>query len=176
MAEILPSDHVRVRNLSKVDFSSAYDSRPYTIPAGGDAIIPREAAAKDFGDWDKRNGRKNLRTKEYERLRGLYGALDGMPEADKRWEKNRPNVEIYETDGTRIVGVLDDPQGASLSAVGGEDIESQGSIDALRRQLARLEAKLEGRVEDEDVEVPEDTPEPRPRRKREAPIEAAREA
>src|SRR5688500_14993889 len=124
------ADIVRVVNKKDKPHKGALDGKPYEIPANGEAIIDREAAAKDFGNWEARNlgprPRDRHRDKEWARVLGLYGLhrgaripvrtehggpdLDehGVPKevlADLVAHEYLPAVEIYEMDGTRCTTV-----------------------------------------------------------------------
>lgn len=167
-------DHVRVKNLAEDNLVLRYNSQEYVVPAEGDALVPAECAAIWFGDWNKRNtDRKPDRNKEVTRLRGLYGAHAGFEGADTRWEERQPKVELYTADGQRLIGVLDDPSGDTLPAVGGE--YNAKLIDDMRTRMQEMEARMQemtGGLED----IPEDTPDKPPARKKRKPqVEPARE-
>lgn len=166
-------DHVRVHNEGEEDILVRYNSQPYLIPAKGDAIIPREAACKDFGDWTTRG---KDRTKEHARLRGLYGALDGIAGDNERYESNRPKVRITEVSGEAVVSVMDDPKGENLpSDISRPQEIPEGYIEQI------VEREIQRRLgQDESpqaaVAVPDDLPETAPRRTRKnAPISLPRE-
>lgn len=165
-------DHVRVHNDGDSDILVQFNSQPFLIPAGQAGLLPREAACKDFGNWDARG---DDREREYRRLRGLYGALDGMAGDTERFNSNRPKVRIFETDGEQVVTVMEDPIGKGLPVVGQPLDETQAIIAEMRREIDELK---NGREPESHaaLAVPDDTPETAPRRVRKtAPITLPRE-
>lgn len=166
-------DHVRVHNDGDDDLIIRYNSQPYLIPAKGDAIIPREAACKDFGDWTARG---KDREREYRRLKGLYGALEGIPGDTERFDANRPRVRIMEVSGDPVVSVMDDPKGSNLPSDISQPQEiPEGYIESI------VEREIQRRLGQEEqphaaTAVPDDLPETAPRRTRKAaPISLPRE-
>lgn len=170
-------DHVRVHSDMDSDFHLQFNSRPYIIPAGSDAILPREAACIWFGDWTRRG---DDRRKEYERIRGRYGTLEGFEGAQERWEKNRPNVRILEIDGSEVSSIINDPDGETLSIIGSSEATKEATIEAMQAQIQTMAAQLQGLQNGEvgpGSEVGEDSPTSAPRRTKRAPVVVpAREA
>ena len=179
------ADIVRVKNVGSADFHGAYDNRPFVIAPGSEAIIDREAACIWFGDWNARNlgpeQRHQFRRMEVERLKGLYGAHYDDPRddprisapmyAEEKWAANAPHVEIYETDGTKVTTVIEDPTGSTLP------IENAPAADVaaaatMQKEIERLQSavsELQGR----DVKAPTDSPERGTRRRGPVAVEAA---
>lgn len=159
-------DHVRVHNDGDVDLLVQFNSQPFLIPAGGAGLLPREAACKDFGNWDTRG---EDRDREYRRLRGIYGTLEGQPGDEERWKANRPKVRIFETTGEQVVTVIEDPQGKDLPVVGQALDETQSLIAEMRAEIDELKAARYPQVEAATGSIPEDTPANAPKRLRKAP-------
>jgi len=82
------ADIVVVKNVGPDDFKGAFNSKPFVIPAGGDAFLDREAAFIYFGDWNARNlgtdQKMQFRLMEVNRLKGMYGAHYDDPRDDPR--------------------------------------------------------------------------------------------
>lgn len=170
-----PFGNVRVKNIGNDAFRGMYDGRAFTIPPGGEAIIPTEAAVIHFGDGPFfRKDPLSARDREWEvqRIRGRYGCMPGFEGADQRWEQIRPHVEIYELDGTKWITVMDDPDGALLpEQTGAATLEQQMSY--LQEQLARLQEQVDRRTgapgQATVAQIPEDTPDRKPKRGRGRP-------
>lgn len=187
MASPLDNQLVRVRNNGDQPLAGAYGGNPYLIRPGEESFMEVECAKKDFGDWDTRNlspteEKLRFRTREYARVRGLYGVTpgakipvrkdDGSPElnengvpqevlADLVWKDRVPKVEVLKMDGTRIVTVLEDPEGKDLPA---GDTPSEDKDLALAQMKAEIE-KLQNSVASmqSQVSIPTDDPDTAPR-------------
>ena len=184
----MPVDIVRVHNLGDTTLDGAYGGVGYMIRPGESAMLETEAAKKDFGDWDARNASKTeekyrFRYREYLRVRGLYGVTPGarIPERDKNgrpvlnehgipkevladvvWQDRIPKVAIELMDGTKVVTVLDDPEGTDLPAGEGEGMETDLVIAQMRADIEKLTSALE-KVQATPVDIPVDLPETAPR-------------
>lgn len=184
------TDIVRVVNKGTEDHVGTFDGKPYRIPAGGEALLDKEAAIKDFGNWDARNlgSEPRLRKREHEvqRLRGLRGVVagskipvmvggkgkykdDGYPEevlADQVWRERMPNVEIYLMDGTKVTTVLEDPEGTTLPLEDAPQEDLARTINAMKAEMEKMQRAFESTLEKQaQVEVPVDLPENAPRPK-----------
>lgn len=170
-------DVVVVKNLSDKPFRGKYNSRPFVIPANGDALLETEAAVIWFGNWQARNvgnlPANQFRAQEYERLRGLYGShyddrpqdegwvIDKALKADEKWEQNRPRVEIYEQDDhgntKRVVGVLEDPEGTELPLEETPSVDLAGVVAEQQRQIDQMQAALDS-LKSQTSGAPVDSP------------------
>lgn len=183
------ADIVRVTNLGSEDFKGAFNSQPFTIPAGGDAIIDREAAIIWFGDWTVRNlgteQKHQFRRMEVERLKGLYGSHYDDPRDDPRipaplyaqekWAQNKPFVKIEETDGTKVITILEDESGSTLPIADAPAHDVAAAVAAMQDQIIKLQdavAEAQGAA----VKAPTDSPERGQRKRGPVAVDAMREA
>lgn len=178
MAEV-----IIVRNTGTSDLDVRFNSRSTIIKPDESGIVETDAAKLWFGDWDARNmgreERHQFRTHELARLRGIYGAHfdddfrtehPSIPEpllADQKWERNRPHVELFEQDGTRIISVLDDPEGKTLPLEEASHDVLARTVEDMQAQLAQMQEQLAKAQEAQDtLSVPTDSPDTSPQRKR----------
>lgn len=174
-------DVVIARNKSKEPFKGKYNSVPFVIPAEGEALLDREAAVIWFGDWTTRNigseDRLQFRTQEWNRLRGMYGAgfddpledrrIEEPLQADQKWERNKPKIELFDSDGTPIVGVIDDPAGATLPLEGAPAGDITAAMAEMQRQMDVLQSQVLAAKEAQSVStIQEDDPTTATRRRR----------
>lgn len=185
------ADIVQVENRADQDFKGAYNSKVFIVPAGKKTIIDREAAVIWFGDWNTRNigsdPRTQYRHRELERLKGIYGAHFDDPREDPRipeplraeekWEANKPNIALFDTDGSRIVSIIEDPEGAQLPLEDAPAEDLAAAMATLQAQMAEMQSKLIAAQEAQSTnQIPEDTPESAPRRRRgPVTVDASRE-
>lgn len=175
------ADIVRVKNRAGVPFEGRYNNQPFTIPARGDSIIDREAAIIWFGDWEARDigrdPRMHFRSQEVARLKGLYGAHFDDPRedprfenpltADEKWERNKPQIDLFEADGTPIISVIADPTGKGLPIEGAPAEDLAAVMADMQRQMTELQSKLIAAQEAASTsDIPEDSPNDAPRRRR----------
>lgn len=157
-ADIDFSDSVRVHNTGSVDVVGGFNNRRFRIPPGGSAIVPREAAYVNFGDWTRRDNNPWFpRNVELERIQGRFGI-------GREGGGQLPDIEITEMDGTRVTLLWEDPEGTKLPEESGrQSIEQQ--MEAMREEMARLRTRLG----EDDPEIPEDSPEVARRSRARAP-------
>jgi hypothetical protein len=162
---------VRLHNVGSQDFRGKYDGVRYVIQAGGQAIVPVEAMQHWLGRPHAIDrGRWRERTDEFNRLKQLYGSafvdpeVDGPIDEEAKWARNKPFLEAYDLDGTRIITVVDDPKGEHLNPADVTQAEQRVVLDqmeALKRQLSQLQseyaAQQAGQMTDLD-DVPIDEP------------------
>lgn len=156
---------VRIRNTDEEEpFIGKYDGEYITIPAGGEKIVKYDVMVVWMGnpaveDTDRYAERRevynNICAKWH--ARGLTGNDPSL----------LPSLEAYTEDGERIVTVMDDPEGISLTP----SSESEGDIGKLQRQIDRLTARLNEKVSGL-VDAPEDAPENDSRSRPEGEISA----
>lgn len=183
-------DIVKVRNLGETDHVSAYNGERFVIRAGGELTIEREAAVKDFGNWEARNfsqtdARLRHREREFRRVRGLYGVhegakipvrgpdggpvlnKDGIPEetlADTVYRERLPKVEIYLMDGTKVTSVIEDPEGKDLPLDDAPAGDQVNAIASLQAQIKQMEGALSSLLDKQtQIEIPTDSPQPKPK-------------
>jgi len=180
-------DIVRIVNKGSAAFYIQWDSKVYTLEPEKDAFVPFEAACLWFGDPRStgtiRSTRDNKglvgfvpdREAEVRRLRVKFGNLGG----DERFVQNAPNIEVYDIQGTRIVTVLDDPEGkvVNVSMPTVQDRETErAAVQTMQLQLAQekrvtdllltrlglsrkdLEDAASGEVDDDDEPFGDGTP------------------
>ncbi|GIV04102.1 MAG: hypothetical protein KatS3mg015_2932 [Fimbriimonadales bacterium] len=126
---------VIIKNVGSVDFVGKHASIKYTIPAGGQRIVPWEAMCLWMGNpeaVDKENS--PARTDEYRRLRFKYGIYHNMHLAAERF----PKLEAYDLDDNRLITVIDDPEGAHLTP----EVNTRAENEILRERLARMEREM----------------------------------
>lgn len=164
----------RVRNLGSKPLLGAYDSQPYRIDPGETAIIDVECAKKDFGDWECRNfgEGKNHRLDEYHRIRGLMGVMEGARVPSGEYDEDGrpvevpsgvlvetrlPKVEIHLADGTKVVSVLEDPEGRSLPVA--SELDQTRAIESMQEEIKKLSDALDSvKNQQNHVEIPKDAP------------------
>lgn len=139
-----PMSMVKIRNVGDTDFVKDYHIDMITIPAHGESFVMWEVMVYWLGNpaLTDESIRSKQRTREYERLRVLYGAYEN----DLLWEANRPRLEVRTLDDQRIHTVVDDPEGkyvmpAQQTVAGAASYEAQ--IAALQRQLGALQTLVE---------------------------------
>lgn len=185
-------DLVRVRNLGDRPINGAYGGTGYLIPVGGETLMERECAIKDYGDFDARNlsmteEKLRFRDREFRRIRGIYGVspgaripvvdsggrptLDekGVPQetlADTVYMDRLPKVEIYLMDGTRVTTVIEDPEGETLPLEGASETDKDKALAEMKRQIEALTQSVvsmqEGKTQ-APVDSPQtDRPKPKP--------------
>lgn len=142
-----PGDFVRVVNQGADDLRLQWDSRHFTVPAGGESFVPFELAAKDFGDprssaniaaLRDENGAVSFvadRATEVRRLRVLYDNGFG----DETRIKNHPTVEVYDLEGNRIYTVLDDPDGERVTPAVQSSFDQADLMATVQRQQRLLD-------------------------------------
>lgn len=179
-------ESVRLVNPGPGAFKSRFEGRWYEIREGGDMICDERMMWQWMGRpfaRDKNDGgpEDRFRTEEFLRLKALYG-LDYaehedrsggkiIKSAEERWEEGKPRIEAYRLDGERIVTVLDDPDGDTMTAVDNvakhEATNADARIDELRAEIQQLQKLMaEGRMDLQPVgsldDVPDDGPPPVP--------------
>jgi hypothetical protein len=149
----------------------------WTIPPGGEVVMPWDVFVCFFGDPKARNlsPQRMDRRDAYNRIRFKYGALDD----NELWEQNRPRVECYRINGEQITPLCDDPDGvdvheATMSVSGMEAMQAQ--IASLQQQLAAMQTIQAGPItgspghqavpvpERDDIDPESEALEDRPRR------------
>lgn len=136
---------VKIRNVGTTDWVDGFDGTRYKIPAGAEVYLPVGAAITWLGDWHAHNdGRNNDRFAEHERLRMRYGAYEN----DGLWEQMKPKLEVYTTEGSRILTVVDDAADGTRPIIDlTENPGAGGAADRLvqlERELRILRAQVSG--------------------------------
>lgn len=172
------NEPVRIRNTSSTrTWSDGYDNITYSIPPGGETIAPFIAACIWFGhpeavdtDADHR-----YRTDEFKRLRVRYGVLDVITEhpdsghhigpadticcpisQEEQWQRNKPPVEVFSLDGSRIITVTDDPDGSEITPTVTTMAEADNlrtQLEAMQKQMAQLQTQLDRQVRGDAAEA-----------------------
>jgi hypothetical protein len=132
------------------------DRAAVILDPGQSRRVPIEWARTWFGDDRSLEGPNRLdtdgdgkvdlviapRAMEYERLKHLWGAATSMHMWDPAFsDYSRPEVEVHTLDGTRLIMVLDDPEGTSVNPATQTQAESGILLDriaALENQLAMM--------------------------------------
>lgn len=150
---------VRIRNTSPDEpFIGKYDGEYITIPTESEKIVKWDVMVVWMGDPTVENtDRHQERRDSFNRLCAKYHArmLTGNDPS------LLPPLEAYTEDGERIVTILDDPEGISITPAE----QDHGDIGKLQRQIDRLQARLEEQVAgliDAPSDAPEDGPRSRP--------------
>lgn len=138
-----PTSMVQVRNTDIKDFIKDYHIDTIRIPAGQSMIVMWDIMVYWLGNPSlvDENIRQRDRTREYQRVRVLYGAYDD----DRVWEANRPRLEVYALTGERIWTVAEDPEGihstpANQSLAYAATYEQQ--IAVMQQQIDALQAMM----------------------------------
>lgn len=179
------ADVCRVKNLGSQPLIGAYDSQPYRIDPEETGLLDVECAKKDFGDWTLRNWGegKNFRFDEFQRIRGLKGIMEGsmVPTGNRTkegtWEEvpsnlllddRMPKVEITLMDGSKVITVLEDPEGRTLPLENASQVDQAHAIESMQEQIAKLTDALDSmKNQQAHVEIPKDTPQSkRPQQKK----------
>lgn len=136
----MAGDVVRVLNHGDREFVGGYDQQRYVVPAGGQSIVPRDAAQHWTGRWhtfDREHHKE--RTVEYERLMVLYGIFaDETTSIEEKMETNIPKLEVTDLDGNKIVTVLEDPHNDFARPADTTQVEK----DLLEQQIAKMQREL----------------------------------
>lgn len=143
---------VRVRNPRKDPYKDQYANVKYTIPPGGEVIVPWQAAALWLGDprvVDDENRGLFARADELHRVltRMGSGGLDDrrLSEAD-RARADHPGIEVYDIDSNRIEMLVDDPEGENVvpaAFVRAEKDDLYAELDRVKALQAQLLAAIE---------------------------------
>ena len=182
------ADIVQVKILGTKPHRGKLNGQPYEIPADGRLhIMDREAAVKDFGNWEARNlssrPKDRWRDKEVARIRGLYGVHKGAQVPDRgpngeavldekgiprevfsdtvasEW---LPKVEIYDMEGNRYTTIFDDPSGESLPLAGAGQEDVTKVVSSQAEQLAAAQKQIdelrEMVMETRTIQAPKDDP------------------
>ena len=114
------------------------------IEPGAEVFVTEEVAWHFLGRWwaNNSNPRFRERVEEVRRLRVFYGAY----EDDVLWERMKPRISAYTSDGARIATVVDDPEG--LEQGGGQtrlgmEQSHEAQIEFLQRQILDLTARMD---------------------------------
>lgn len=132
-----------------------YDGEYITIPAaGGRKTVEYDVMVVWMGDPKVEN------TERYQERREVFNRICSLHHA-RGLTGNDPDLlpalEAYDEDGTRIITVMDDPDGVNLIPDAGE----QTDIGKLQRQIERLQRQVDEQVAglvDEPAAAPEHTP------------------
>lgn len=153
-----PNDVCRLKNVGTKEWKGTYNSQTYRAAPGGETIVPFIGVCNWFGHPDAVDGatpKEKYRTEEYLRLRTYYGVYDGIDgfTMEELWEQNVPKVEIHDLDGTRIITVVDNPEGTHLM----EATQTINEKFALEQQLAQLQRQMETMKAMLDVQMRRDS-------------------
>ncbi len=143
--------YVRIRNTDPDEpFIGKYDGEYITIPTESEKIVKWDVMVVWMGDPTVENtDRHQERRDAFNRLCAKYHArmLTGNDPS------LLPPLEAYTEDGERIVTIMDDPEGISITP----SAEDHGDIGKLQRQIDRLKARLEEQVAGL-IDAPSDAP------------------
>lgn len=172
---------VRVRNTGQKPYVGQYANIKYTIPVGGENVVPWEAATLWLGDPRRVNDERRgyfERDEELTRVlirMGSHGLDDRNLSDAERALVDRPLLEVYDIDNTRIPMLLDDPEGdnvvnATFVRAEKDDLfEELDKVKAYQAQLLQLiedqknlahSPGLEDALSDDPTRVPGPTPGP----------------
>ncbi len=164
-------ESVRLVNPGPNAFRNRFEGRWYEIPVGTEVVLDERMMWQWLGRpylVDKPDDK--ARTEEYLRLRALYGSdypeiRDGqvVKNAEQRWDELKPSLEAFKLDGTRLITVVDDPEGAQITPAEQATKAEQANIDStiaeMREQIAALQRlQGEGRVDIPDTLTLDDIP------------------
>lgn len=135
----------RLHNNGPKDFVGEYEFKKYLIAAGSDAWLPAGCVVCWLGHPNaptSRNGKPSEeRYTEVRRIRSIWGAYDD----DVVWEENKPTLEVFDNEGTKVFTPCDDPLGTYGVSEGfiipGPE-EAWAQVDKLEAQIAALRAQL----------------------------------
>lgn len=135
---------VRVVNRSDKPFVDYFDGRRYEVPAGGSRSVPIGATTAWLGSPSATGADRD---NEVNRLMIRYG----ISVRDTDWASSLPALEVYD-DSTdeRIYFPADDPSGAAGYPVIDAPTPVASNAD-LQRQIAHLQAQIEGRAVGDNV-------------------------
>jgi hypothetical protein len=133
---------IRLVNPTDQDYVDFNGDRRYRIPANGEIVVQAAPLHEWLGDPDLRDdGRNQWRRQEFLRLRARYGAYEN----DELWERNKPKIQAWTTDGQRLLTIVDDPTGVPALVDHGSD--TTGVADTIRNlqsQITQLQAAAAG--------------------------------
>lgn len=145
------SSAVEIRNTSNDPFKMAWNSVDYTVLANSSRNVPYYCMVSYFGDpraFDvPGDERRRHRTDEWARIRTRYGIYDNT--SDPSAMANLPRwMEVYNLAGTRIITVVDDWEGNSVSDLGvakSRQEHLEQSLSQLQEQMNRLLAERDNK-------------------------------
>lgn len=127
---------IRVLNVGSEPIRQRYLRHWWTIPPGGEVVMPWDVFVCFFGDPRAKNlsPQRMDRRDAYNRIRFKYGALDN----DDLWDQNRPRVECFRINGEQITPLCDDPDGVDVT----DATMSVAGYEAMQQQIAHLQQQL----------------------------------
>lgn len=167
---ITPEDIVKVVNNDPVPLDVMWNSKKFRLEPGRDQFIPAACAFNWFGDPRSTNIYQSIQTpegmvyfvpdrlSEVRRLRIKYGAGLGGDETTLEGIPVVPQVEVWTAGGDRVLTVLDDPAGDSVTPAlitTGSEAETRKLIASQQRQIDEL-MKLNGMTASDGEAATED--------------------
>lgn len=162
---------VRLRNPKQKVHKDQYANVKYSIPAGGEIVVPWNAATLWLGDpriLDDEARGHFARAEELNRVltRMGSGGLDGRGLSEpERAAADHPGIEVYDIDGNRIEMLLDDPEGENVtpaSFVRAEKDDLLTELDKVKAYQAQLLTLIEQQQNDKTSpgleSAPDDSP------------------
>jgi hypothetical protein len=133
---------VKIKNIGEVDFRQVFDTHEVVeIPSGEEIIVPWTYMVAFMGDPGLRN---------YDRWREREEAHETFL---IKYAGNLPLLEASTLDGTKIVTILDDPVGDSLTP----EVTDTTDVGLLQRQIDALQARISS-FEPTETTIVEDLP------------------
>lgn len=134
---------VVLKNPTDTDFRMRYLTVEYRIAAHDQLVVQWEVLCSFMGSPEvmnmgpRRMDRKNV----FDKLRVKYGAYYD----DALWEQNKPKLEAYRVSGERILTVVDDPDGLSVTTSNvtqQQQIATEAAMIEMQRQMAGMQALI----------------------------------
>lgn len=170
----LTDDFVRCVNKGSDNMIFTWGGKDYLVRGNSEAFVPFQAMATRFGHPQSGvavNGHLPSRDYELRRLEGQFGVSSFLSRSTGKtvlelMQERMPPVEFYQLDGTRIVTVMDDPEGSiNLESMDAGTPNDPATLQAMLFQMREkqkyleqaLEAQAHGGMASADS-VPEDEP------------------
>lgn len=136
------SQYARIRNVGTETWNDGQPGHPYSIPPGGEVMVPWDIMCVWLGDPNARDSAKEPeRANEISRLHIRYGVNSAVAGDDRPgWADAMPKLEAFDVDGTPLATVAAHPEGATAPAATPilSPAEASTRIAWLQEELAKL--------------------------------------
>lgn len=142
---------VTLVNEGEEEYSTRYDGNTYTVPSGGQAVVPFYVMCRALGHPDAVNvGSKRqdqFRHAEWERLQVMYGSYDNLSDGETKkgipcWDEAKPRVKAYIQQGddwVELMTVVADPEGEFVNH---SELAQSTNTRTMQEQLANLQSQV----------------------------------
>lgn len=152
----ISSQVVFAENAGPTSFSQEYANARYVCDPGQRILIPWDAMCLWMGHPDAIDidEKRRYRTEEFERLCVKWGVYEHHDRAKNNWVDDKGNshppmfpqlVITKIEDSSRVVTVVDDPEGKHLTPAvqsAADKARMEDQMDAMRRQMAAMQVQM----------------------------------